>query len=62
MIGLLNTKTFGFGASRFGDMVRTGKTTTKLELLAIRWAQLIIDRELKTTNVPSRQDIDGEPI
>jgi hypothetical protein len=43
-------------------MVRTGKTTTKLELLAIRWAQLIIDRELKTTNVPSRQDIDGEPI
>ena len=44
---------------KIGDEVRTGKTVAKLELLAIRRAQLIIDRELKKRNVPSQQDIDG---
>jgi hypothetical protein len=32
---------------QFAIGVRTGKTATKLELLAIRRAQLMIDRELK---------------
>lgn len=31
--------------------VRTRKTTTRLELLAIRRAQLLIDQELKKKNV-----------
>jgi len=44
-----------------GDQVRTGKTETKLKLLAIRRAQLIIDRELKTRNTLPRSDIDSEP-
>jgi hypothetical protein len=44
-----------------GDKVRTGKTATKLELLAIRRAQLIIDRELKKRKVSPRHDIEGEP-
>ena len=43
-----------------GDQVRTGKTAAKLRLLAIRRAQLIIDRELKKRNVPSQHDIDSE--
>ncbi len=30
-----------------GDQVRTGKTETKIDLLAIRRVQLRIDRELK---------------
>jgi hypothetical protein len=33
---------------RIGDEVKTGKTETKLNLLAIRRVQLRIDRELKT--------------
>ena len=37
-----------------GDEVRTGKTVTKLELLAIRRVQFIIDRELRKPNVPSQ--------
>ena len=57
----LSAKMFGFGGSRFGDQVRTGKTETKLKLLAIRRAQLIIDRELKTRNTLPRSDIDSEP-
>ena len=32
---------------RIGDEVRTGKTETKIDLLAIRRVQLRIDRELK---------------
>jgi hypothetical protein len=32
---------------RIGDEVKTGKTETKLNLLAIRRVQLRIDRELK---------------
>ncbi|MBR0821664.1 hypothetical protein [Bradyrhizobium liaoningense] len=32
---------------RIGDETRTGKTETKIELLAIRRVQLRIDRELK---------------
>jgi hypothetical protein len=43
-----------------GDRVRTGKTATKLELLAIRRAQLMIDRELKKRNVPPKHDIKSE--
>lgn len=35
-----------------GDRVRTGKTVTKLELLAIPRVQLMIDRELKKRNAP----------
>lgn len=33
---------------RIGDEIKTGKTETKIELLAIRRVQLRIDRELKT--------------
>jgi hypothetical protein len=43
-----------------GDRVRTGKTATKLELLAIRRAQLMIDRELKKGKVPPLHDIESE--
>jgi hypothetical protein len=32
---------------RIGEQVRTGKTATKIDLLAIRRVQLRIDRELK---------------
>jgi len=32
---------------RIGDKVKTGKTETKIDLLAIRRVQLRIDRELK---------------
>jgi hypothetical protein len=32
---------------RIGDEVKTGKTETKIDLLAIRRVQLRIDRELK---------------
>lgn len=32
---------------RIGDEIRTGKTETKIDLLAIRRVQLRIDRELK---------------
>jgi hypothetical protein len=32
---------------RIGDTIKTGKTATKLQLLAIRRVQLRIDRELK---------------
>lgn len=32
---------------RIGDAVKTGKTETKIDLLAIRRVQLRIDRELK---------------
>jgi hypothetical protein len=32
---------------RIGDEVKTGKTETRIELLAIRRVQLRIDRELK---------------
>ncbi len=32
---------------RIGDKLKTGKTETKLDLLAIRRVQLRIDRELK---------------
>jgi len=39
-----------------GDQVRTGKTEAKLRLLAIRRAELIIDRELKKMNAPSQHD------
>jgi hypothetical protein len=34
---------------RIGDTVKTGKTETKINLLAIRRVQLRIDRELKKT-------------
>lgn len=44
-----------------GDRVRTGKTTTKLELLAIRRVRSMIDRELKKLRVPPRHDIGSEP-
>lgn len=37
-----------------GGEVRTGKTVTKLKLLAIRRVQSIIDRELRKWNVPSQ--------
>jgi hypothetical protein len=43
-----------------GDRVRIGKTAARLELLAIRQAQLIIDRELKRRNAPPQHDIDSE--
>jgi len=43
------------------DKVRSGKTTTKLQLLAIRRVQSIIDRELRKRNVPVQRDIDREP-
>ena len=32
---------------RIGDKVKTGKTETKIDLLAVRRVQLRIDRELK---------------
>ena len=32
---------------RIGDQVKTGKTETRIDLLAIRRVQLRIDRELK---------------
>ena len=34
---------------RIGDTVKTGKTETRINLLAIRRVQLRIDRELKKT-------------
>jgi hypothetical protein len=34
---------------QIGDTVKTGKTETKIDLLAIRRVQLRIDRELKRT-------------
>ena len=34
---------------QIGDAVKTGKTETKISLLAIRRVQLRIDRELKKT-------------
>jgi hypothetical protein len=37
---------------RVGDKVRAGKTETRLNLLAIRRVQLLIDRELKKTGQP----------
>ena len=43
-----------------GGEVRTGKTVTKLELLAIRRVQFIIDRELVKRNVPSQHDIGSD--
>src|SRR3954466_1084094 len=43
-----------------GGEVRTGKTVTKLELLAIRRVQFIIDRELRKRNVPSQRATDGD--
>ena len=43
-----------------GDEVRTGKTVTKLELLAIRRVQFIIDRELRKRNVPSQHGIGSD--
>jgi len=36
---------------RIGDTVKTGKTETKINLLAIRRVQLRIDRELKKNHV-----------
>ena len=39
---------------QIGDAVKTGKTETRINLLAIRRVQLRIDRELKkTTDNPS---------
>ena len=39
---------------RIGDTVKTGKTETRIDLLAIRRVQLRIDRELrKTTDNPT---------
>ena len=35
---------------QIGETVKTGKTETKIDLLAIRRVQLRIDRELKRTN------------
>jgi len=37
-------------AIQIGETVKTGKTETKIDLLAIRRVQLRIDRELKRTN------------
>jgi hypothetical protein len=43
-----------------GDKIRSGKTTTRLELLAIRRAELMIDRELRKRNVRPQRPIDSE--
>ena len=43
-----------------GGEVRTGKTATKLKLLAIRRVQFIIDRELRSRNVPSQHGIGSD--
>ena len=40
-----------------GSEVRTGKTVTKLKLLAIRRVQSIIDKELRKRNAPSQHGI-----
>lgn len=37
---------------RLGDQIKTGKTETKIDLLAIRRVQLRIDRELKQSARP----------
>ena len=44
-----------------GD-VRTGKTQTKLRLMAIRRAQQAIDRELKKLSVPLEGGVGGESL
>jgi hypothetical protein len=38
---------------RIGDQLKTGKTETKIDLLAIRRVQLRIDRELKAAHKTS---------
>jgi hypothetical protein len=43
-----------------GCEVRTGKTVTKLKLLAIRRVQFIIDRELRKRNVTSQHGIGSD--
>ena len=43
-----------------GGEVRTGKTVTKLKLLAIRRVQFIIDRELRKRNVTSQHGIGSD--
>ena len=43
-----------------GGEVRTGKTAAKLELLAIRRVQSIIDRELRKRNVPAQHGIGSD--
>jgi hypothetical protein len=40
---------------QIGDMIKTGKTEAKLQLLAIRRVQLRIDHELKKTS----RDVNG---
>ena len=42
--------------------VRTGKTQTKLKLMAIRRVQQAIDRELKKRSVPYESGIGGESL
>jgi hypothetical protein len=39
---------------RLGDQVKTGRTETRINLLAMRRVQLRIDRELKKAEVPPR--------
>jgi hypothetical protein len=39
---------------QIGDRVKTGKTAAKMELLAIRRAQLRIDGELRKSRAPIR--------
>ena len=43
-----------------GGEVRTGKTVTKLKLLAIRRVQFIIDRELRKRTVTSQHGISSD--
>lgn len=48
---------------RIGDATKTGKTETKIDLLAIRRVQLRIDRELKANRQQdglNRQDLNRQ--
>ena len=41
-----------------GGEIRTGKTVTKLKLLAIRRVYFIIDKELRKRNLPSQHGVE----
>ena len=43
-----------------GGEIRTGKTVTKLKLLAIRRVYFIIDKELRKRNVPSQHGVGSD--
>jgi len=43
-----------------GGEIRTGKTVTKLKLLAIRRVYFIIDKELRKRNLPSQHGVGSD--